>query len=244
MRNLLVFHRLAPKVHLVSPADDFVPDWGHWTPIFFRAIFRRFWGDFGWYNVALPGVVWVPAALGCLVLVALAFVHGPRSRPKSDRRTLLGKLIVLALPAVALFAFVAVQAALSYRRLAHIAFVQGRYLFAGVAGFTALVAAGLNSLGARVMRVAPLLALVAVVTLQGVAVARIVGFFWGAQDASVADHVRALLEWSPWAPWFLALLTILCAALIGILAFVFAATAIRPSKVGKREAVAASATAV
>ena len=186
----------------------------------------------------------MPAALACLVLATLAFVRGPRGLPKPERRTLLGKLVVLALPGVAVFVFVAAQAALSYRRVAHIAFVQGRYLFGGMAGGTALVAAGVGTLGARALRAAPLVALVGAVTLQCVAIARILGFFWGPEDAGTADRVRALVEWSPWAPWFLALLAILGVALIGVLAFVFAAAAIRPStSVRRREMVPASAAA-
>jgi hypothetical protein len=242
MRNLLVFHKLAPQVALVRPARGFVPDWGYWTPIFLRLIFRRFWGDFGWYNVAVPGVVWVTACLVCLVMVTLAFVRGPRAFARSERRAVLGKLILLAIPAVALFAFVAANAASSYRRYGHVAFAQGRYLFGGLAGVTALVAAGVGTLGARTLRAAPLVALATVVVLQGISIARIIEFFWGAKGAGAADRVRALVEWSPWAPWFLALLAILSVALIGVLAFVFAAAATRPStSVRRREMVPASA---
>ncbi len=78
--------------------------------------------------------------------------------------------------------------------------------------------------------------------MQFAAVTRIMGFFWGPADASHADRIRALVEWSPWAPWFFVLLAVAGATLIGVLAFVFAADAFRPStSVRRREMVPASA---
>jgi small subunit ribosomal protein S36 len=234
LRNILVFHKVSPKGRYLPRAEGFTPDWERWTTVFFRAIFRRFWGHFGWYDVALPSAVWVTAAVACGILTILAFARGPRVVAPNDRRQFLGTLLVLFVPGLVLFGFIALQAMSSYRKLGNVAFVQGRYLFAMLIAGTLLVATGVATLGARALRVAPLATLLGVLVMQYAALARMLDFYWGAPDAGVADRVRALVEWSPWAPEFLALLVAFGVLMICVLLAALAKDAFgrRPVSVG------------
>jgi small subunit ribosomal protein S36 len=208
VRNVVFFHKLSPKGVYVSGRQGFDPDWGRWASVFSRAIFRRFWGHFGLYDIALPSIVWVPAAVTCAGLAAAALLRGPRLRPPGERRAFRGLLLVLLVPALALFAFIGIQALITYRRLGNIAFVQGRYLFGVLIGCAALVAIGVSTLGRRASRAAPIVVLFAAALLQTVAITRILGHYWGAPDVSLASRLRALLEWAPWASWFFVLLAL------------------------------------
>jgi small subunit ribosomal protein S36 len=226
LRNLLAFGHVQPSVQLLPAARGFSPDWASWIRIFFTAIFRRFWGDFGWFDVALPSLVIAAASTLSVALVIVAFLRAPRLVARRERRTLTNQMLVLLCPCVGLVLFVAVQAASSYKTFAAPAFIQGRYLFGGVAGVAVLMAVGVSTLGRRVVRAAPLLALGAAVTVQLVAVHQILGFYWGPPNGGLKDQLRSLSAWSPWPPPLLAGLAVAGAILLLLLLVAVVATAI------------------
>ncbi len=65
----------------------------------------------------------------------------------------------------------------------------------------------------------PLLTLGAAAVIQGFAVTRIMGSFWGPEGASIVERVRAMLAWSPW-PAAVVLAVLLAVPLLGALTVV------------------------
>jgi small subunit ribosomal protein S36 len=226
IRNLLEYHALQPQRQRV-PRPGFVPDWDAWTRTAVPGIFRRFWGDFGWFDVSLPTFLYIAASVVCGALVILAFARGTRLVPTPERRVFFGQLIVLAVPLLVLFVFVMAQAARSYRNTGGVAFVQGRYLFGGVVGIAALIAVAVSTLGPRAVRSAPLVTLAAVLGMQAVAVTQILNYYWGPAGGGLRSQIRALVDWSPWDPWFLVVLGILGIGLTIALLYAFVAELLR-----------------
>lgn len=216
MRNLLVFHRLQPQYYpLPPPPPGFSADWGAWGRAFTPAMFRRFWGDFGWFDVALPTLVIVVASVVSAVLVVVAFVRAPRLVSGRERQVLMRQMLVLFVPCPILVAFVAVEAASTYSHYARMQFIQGRYVFSAVGGAAALLAVGVSTFGKRALRIAPLAMVGAVIVMQSVAILRILGFYWGPPNADLKDQIHALLVWSPWPSRFLAVLAVGGAVILG-----------------------------
>ena len=181
--------RLSPM--RVRP-PGFEPQPLEWLKAWAPAVVRRYWGEFGWVDFAIPAVAIHIASLvvvcGVLLLVWPS-VRGSRAR--LDWPTVL----LLGLPTILLALLFAANTYNFYRDAGYMVGVQGRYLFGGIVGLAVVVAAGWQRVAGRW---APLALLCGAVVLQGLAVRAMLHFWWGATDASLTERLRAMLAWSPW----------------------------------------------
>ncbi len=193
-RNLIAYGQLMPSrfgqilpTVTGEPRDvtDFVHAWGSATT-------RRFWGDFGWYDVHMSGVVVAVASVICLLTLAVSCVGRDRvaSTLPSDRLLLAAPFLFLVIGQFA----VALRGYLDTGRMGGL---QGRYWFGALAAIAVLVALGAANLVRPQLRRLPLGALVAAGVMQGVAVSSILGFYWGAPGSAFADRFRAIVAWAP-----------------------------------------------
>jgi small subunit ribosomal protein S36 len=194
---------------------------GDWLP----SMSNRFWGSFGWVEVPLPAVWTTSATVVVVVGVVAALAGGRRLLPRKVA-------VALALPTLLLAGLVFLSGFRLYRISAVAAMVQGRYLFGGVIGLSALVAVGLSRLLGRRERLLPALLLLAAAAMQLRAVAALLEAFWGEEGSGVVEGLAAAGAWSPWSPWVL-----LGLAGLGITAVVATGlTALRFAGLGRRQA--------
>lgn len=191
VRNAVVYARVQPGLRLRDTVLEVDP-----SPVFFVSRFvarlvTSFWGNFGWFEVALPGLVVTLATLVLVGAVVSAFVRG---RVLAVR----ARLAFLLLPAATLGALVAANSFRAYLKTGVPFASQGRYLFPGLVGLVVVAAVGLDQLRRRPVRSLPVVALAAAVVLQGLALVALVGRYWA--GPGVGDRLRALLAFSPWPP--------------------------------------------
>jgi len=194
LRNLVLYGNLAPSrfSELLPPAeeikvdlDEFVRTWAYRTT-------RRFWGDFGWFDTAIPAPVFGVATVVVIAAIALALL-------RSDRvgSTLSGDRFILAAPLLMLVALQMGNAFRAYSTTGRLPGLQGRYWFGALAGVAVVVALGLANLMRGSLQRLPLLMLVAVVVMQGFGVTTLLGHYWGAPHSALSERVRAVVAWSP-----------------------------------------------
>lgn len=185
----------------------FSPDVGAFASKAAGLLQERTWGSFGWYTVRLPGWLTVVLTVAAAAVMGIGLVvaerHGHRSRETGAAARggvpRLDVLIVLLAPAVLLAALVVGRAWTLHARSGQYPFLQGRYLFAGIAGPLVVGAVGLHRLFPR--RRLPLLAAVATAAaLQAYALHRAVKTWWGAADASLAERLDAVVAWGGLPP--------------------------------------------
>lgn len=192
-RNLILYGELMPsRFGRILPTVDEPRDFGEFLHAWGSATTRRFWGDFGWYDVHMSGVVVTIATVICLGAVIVCCVRRDRVAgvPVGDR-------LLLAAPFLLLVAGqfgVALQAYLDTGRLGGL---QGRYWFGALAALGVLIALGAANLVPKHTRHLPLAVLSAVVVMQGFAVSSIAGYYWGEPRSALADRLRALVAWAP-----------------------------------------------
>ncbi|MEZ5140384.1 MAG: hypothetical protein R2711_16915 [Acidimicrobiales bacterium] len=164
---------------------------------------QRFWGSFGWYTVRGRGGGrcwrrWWPRRR-C----------SPRSCPGREGEPTRLQRAVLLLPFLALGAFVSLRAWRLYATTSTFPFIQGRYLFAGLAGVLVLAAMGVARWSARWGLVGTL-AVAAV--LQGHALRRALADWWGGPGLGPRGQARALAAWSAWPGALLGMLVLVAVA--------------------------------
>ncbi|MEZ5182000.1 MAG: DUF2142 domain-containing protein [Acidimicrobiales bacterium] len=165
---------------------------------------QRFWGSFGWYTVR---VSWWWALLATVVAAAAVLTAlVPRAREGEPTRL---QRAVLLLPFLALGAFVSLRAWRLYATTSTFPFIQGRYLFAGLAGVLVLAAMGVARWSARWGLVGTL-AVAAV--LQGHALRRALADWWGGPGLGPRGQARALAAWSAWPGALLGMLVLVAVA--------------------------------
>lgn len=191
-RNVVRFGELQPTL---GPFPDVAdgPGVGEWLVLVVSRLPLRFWGQFGWVEVALPWtVVWL--ATGGLAVAVIAAVAARRPPAAGFR----WPAVTLLVPLAATLAGVVLGAARLYLLTDAPAGLHGRYLYGGVAGLAAVVGVGAATLAGWRARWLP-------VTLLGVAVVlNVMGqwlalrHWWGpAEPDTTVVALQALLAWAP-----------------------------------------------
>lgn len=173
--------------------EGFDPDALSYAVRFVSRLASRSWAwvGFGTPKVELPGVL-----VGILTVLALAAVvtavvaRGDDDASNAPRRS---ALLVGLVPIVVLVAAVARRAWGLYVTTGTFAFVQGRYLFAGLVPVFSLVAIGACRVAGRRL---PLVLLALVVALQVWTLRLVVQASWA--GPGLAGELDAMLAWSPW----------------------------------------------
>ncbi len=176
---------------------------------------QRFWGSFGWYTIRIP--MWQASLLAAVGLGALAVALAPRRTADGSSRL---QRAFLLTPVLALGAFVALRAWSLHVTTGQFPFIQGRYLFAGLAGAFVLVGVALRHLELRAATVADtarpgrpgggrwgtavVVGLAAVVQLD--AMRRCLQGWWGGPGLGPIGQLRAMVAWSGWPGEVVALL--------------------------------------
>jgi small subunit ribosomal protein S36 len=164
---------------------DFLETWSTITT-------RRFWGDFGWFDVHIPDVAVTAASVVVIVGIVVACTRRDRvaGTPVGDR-------LLLAAPFVLLVAAQFALALRAYISLGRMPGLQGRYWFGAIAALAIVVGLGLANLSRRTMRFLPFLILTAAVTMNALGVTAMLGHYWGAPGSSVTERLRAVVAWAP-----------------------------------------------
>lgn len=212
LRNLVVYGTLQPTMTTFPPVRGFRPDTWWWIRRFAEAMTERFWSWIGGSGGRVPAPVFLLATAISLAGIGVAIWTASSGR----RRAVLA---ILLLPIVANVGIVALPAYRAYARSGATPALQGRYLFPGVVALAAIVAIGLHRALGRNGSWLPLLTVGAAAVIQGFAVTRIMGSFWGPEGASIVERVRAMLAWSPW-PAAVVLAVLLAVPVLGALTFV------------------------
>jgi hypothetical protein len=210
--NLVRHGDISPSIEyatrLSDPPPGFRPDLGSWLRTWAPNMMQRYWGEFGWIDVALAGTLVVAATLWVAAGVVLAAGRALRDRRAGGSGPDLPVLGLLLAPTALLAVFVAANGYRLYREAGFAPLVQGRYLFGGLVGLATAVAAGWAALPAVVRgdgrrpawapRWTAVGFLVGALALQAVALGAMLDFWWGAPAASRGERLDALVAWSPW----------------------------------------------
>lgn len=193
VRNLGRFGEVQPLVGPFWGAGDGEVAVSSWVVSVLAWLPLRFWGDFGWAEVALPwAVVWpMTAALLVAVGAALAARRPPaigfRRQAMALLAPLVATLVAVLVAAVRLYVFTDTPAGL-----------HGRHLYGGLAGLAVIVGAGACALAGWRARWLPVGLLGLAVTLQAVSGWLVLRAWWGPPDAGTAVvSLRVMLAWSP-----------------------------------------------
>jgi len=202
LRNLIEYGALQPAGEELLPAPPgFAPDLRALGGEFGDHLAERFWGSFGWFDVALPDLA-TAAATAVLVVGVLLALAGP-GRLAVDRG------LVLLAPLLGLVLLVMLLTYRTYVASGQFRGLQGRYFLPGVVGASVLVAVGLSGALRRFGDWLPLGCGVLAAMMQLVAVHMILNGFWRPPGGSYGGALRALLAWSAWPP------PVVLAALVG-----------------------------
>ncbi len=203
----------------LAPAG-FHPHLGAFASTFLRSVNGRFWGSFGWYSVRFSAALgWVATAVVVAAVVSAlatrvvpgfeARTVGEKTAKEEDPGTARGAdptvtqlgvpgrlgVAFLLTPVVALAVFVAVRAYGLYATTSQFIFLQGRYLFAGIAGLAVVVAVGVRRVAGRATVAA---VGVSAGALQVWALHRASSGFWGGPGLGPRGQYRAMAAYSGW----------------------------------------------
>lgn len=200
LANLVRFGEPLPSRYgdIVKPAPNAGRDYGRFLETWASLTNRRFWGDFGIFDVHLATTVVTVATVVTLVGIGTCLLRRDRvaGSPIGDR-------LLLAAPFLLLVAVQFAGALRGYAHLGRTPGLQGRYWFGALAALAVIVALGLANLIRRGVRWQPLAILVAAAVMNALAVRTILPFFWGVPSDSPVDRVRAVVSWSPFPGWLL-----------------------------------------
>ena len=196
IRNLGLYGTVQPDAFGAPDAvAGFQHDWMFWAGWFTSRVVLRFWGQMGWLEVALPWpLVW--ALFGFMTALVTAGI----AAPPDTRRGRRADRLMLLVPLVGMLAAVAVGTAGIYLRTGLPAGVQGRYLYAGLAGLAVVAAVGAARLAGFQRRRVPAPLLVGVLLLHAYAAVRALRVWWGPAGSTVEESLRALVAWAPIPP--------------------------------------------
>src|SRR5829696_244465 len=191
-RNLVRYGELAPSIEyarfdVTQGRDTGITRFAHASAYYTN---RRFWGDFGWIDVALPSRAIVAATVVAIVALVLAL------RPRAFGVALATRLVMLA-SLVLLMAFTCYASYRLFSRSGNLPLMQGRYWFGSLAAVSVLLAMGLAALLPSRERWLPLAVAAMAIAMQVTAVRTLVGFYWGTPGASTTERLSALVAWSP-----------------------------------------------
>lgn len=192
VRNVVVHGRLQPGLRLRDAAAEAVsPAAGFFLSSFTDRLFGSFWGNFGWFEVALPSAAVAAATLAVAAGVVVAFVRGRVAAVRA-------RLAYFMFPATALMVVVAVNSFRTYLKTGTPFVAQGRYLFPAVVGLVVVAAVGFDQVIARRTPALPVLAFLGAVVMQVLAIGAIMGRYW--IGGTSLEGVRSMLAFSPWPP--------------------------------------------
>jgi len=192
--NLVRYGNPSPSRHtqLVPPVESDVRDYGNFFEGWGSATIRRFWGEFGWFDVHIPGVAIRAATIVVVVGLVVACVRRDRVAGSP-----IGNRLLLAAPIILLVAVQFTLALRAYIELGRMPGLQGRYWFGALAPLAAIVALGLANLFRRGTRWLPLAVLAGAGVMNALAAHTIFGFYWAAADSPFTSQVRAAVAWAP-----------------------------------------------
>jgi small subunit ribosomal protein S36 len=178
--------------NLVSPVESDVRDFGMFLETWSGITTRRFWGDFGWFDVHISDVAVTVASVIVVVGIVVACTRRDRvaGTPRGDR-------LLLAAPFLLLVLVQFVNALRAYVSLGRLPGLQGRYWFGAMAALAVVVALGLANLLSRAQRVLPLTMLTGAVTMNALGVSAVLGTYWGEPGSAIADRFDAVVAWAP-----------------------------------------------
>jgi small subunit ribosomal protein S36 len=223
--NLVRYGEPLPSRHtqLVPPSESDVRDYGSFLEGWSSATFRRFWGEFGWFDVHIPGVA-IRAATA-VVIIALVAACVRRDRVAGSP---IGNRLLLAAPIILLVAVQFTLALRAYIQLGRMPGLQGRYWFGALAALAVIVALGLANLLRRGTRWLPLAVLAGAVAMNALAVDTILGFYWAAPGSAFTSQVRAAVAWAPLQGEVLAVGGAVGAVIAVVTILYLVVTAVRP----------------
>jgi small subunit ribosomal protein S36 len=194
IRNVVLYGNLSPSRfdELVADRDDFDVELGNFVQSWAYRTTRRFWGDFGWYDTAIPTLAFGLATAVVVAGLVLALTRRDRlgGSPIGDRFLLAAPLLLLV---VTQFAF----ALRGYLKTSQLPGMQGRYWFGALAGAAVVVAVGYGNLLRRHAHRLPLLVLAAVGGMQLVGAYTVLRHYWGPASSPITDRLRAVVAWAP-----------------------------------------------
>jgi hypothetical protein len=223
--NLVRYDDPSPSRYreLVSPIESDVRDYGSFFEGWSSATIRRFWGEFGLFDVHIPGVA--IRAASAVVIVGLVVACARRDRVAGSP---IGTRLLLAAPIILLVAVQFGLALRAYVELGRMPGLQGRYWFGALAALAAIVALGLANLFRRGVRWLPLAVLAGGVAMNVLAVKTILGFYWAAPGASITSQVQAAVAWAPLQGEVLAVGAAVGAVIAVVTILYLLVTAVRP----------------
>ena len=171
--NLVHYHQLLPTRYndLVPPVQTHVRSYGGFFRTWATITTRRFWGDFGWFDVHIsPNVV---TAATVVVLVGIGVCVLRRDRVAGSP---IGDRLLLAAPILLLMSIQFALAFRAYVRLGRMPGLQGRYWFGALAALAVVVALGLANVAPKAIRYLPVAVLAAAVAMNLVGMSTILGF--------------------------------------------------------------------
>lgn len=194
LANLIRYGQLSPSRYgeLVQPIEDDARDIGDFVRTWGAITTRRFWGDFGWFDVHIPTVA--VAAATAVVLVAVVTVCARRDRVAG---TPIGDRLRLAAPLVLLVIVQFANALRAYIELGRMPGLQGRYWFGAMAALGVVVALGLANLLPRAVPLLRIAILAGAAAMNALGMWAMLGHCWGAPGSAVSERLRAAIAWAP-----------------------------------------------
>lgn len=208
---------------LVSPVDSDVRDIGMFLETWSTITTRRFWGDFGSFDVHIPGYAVTIATL--VVVVGIVVATTRRDRIAG---TALGDRLLLAAPFLLLVVVQFANALRAYISLGRMPGLQGRYWFGAMAALAVIVALGLANLMRSASRALPLAVFAGAVGMNTLGVGAMLGTYWGASGSAFGERFRALVAWAPLEGEVIAVGAALGALVLLVVAVQLVAMAVRP----------------
>ncbi len=221
IRNLIRYGELAPSVETsnrLQEVPNFDPAWTVWIKEAILGVGKRFFGNFGWYDVWIPYRVMILNWIVIAIVVGIA-LFAPRRpvvhqlsmshasepattpNPAARRNTSRVDAAMMFAPFVLLALFLGFNAARLYARSGVFALLQGRYLFGSIVGLCVVAGIACNVVSARapaILVIGPVVALLGAVAMQVLAFRAILGFYWGEPGSSTVEQLQAMFAWSPW----------------------------------------------
>lgn len=194
VRNLLAEGKLQPSLEYDRFSEStgaptgvarFVHGWAYYTN-------RRFWGEFGYFEVHLPSVALIAATV--VTALGLVWALGRPSRPRGVGFDL--RLVLLA-PLLLFATAVAAQAYRFYAQSGQRPLLQGRYWYPGLVGLVLLVALGLSAILGRRARYLSVGILVGAAAMQVTGAGVVLGHYWGTARSDLGEQLAAVRDWAP-----------------------------------------------
>jgi small subunit ribosomal protein S36 len=198
---------------------DFEPELFEFVRRFGAWITRRFWGDFGWFEIQLGLGLVVGATVVSVLTMAVAVAGRSWRRSADDDAVPVASAVAFISVVFLLLAFVFVRALDLYLETSETRFVQGRYLYGGIVPMAVMVGIGLHRL---VGRYAASVLLLGAMLLHAESARLMLREWWAEPTASVRRSVVAMVRWNPLPTPLVATVT-LATCCLAVLALLYSA---------------------